>query len=132
MWRPILCPMKNDPLKNQRSKVAAAEAALARARDVLRRAAKRKSLPLEGIFSESEFVLRTTADRWVREARSDVRADSNKALKIMLEALLAPQRSPFAHLAPHLAEPEPGQNQTPALPPTGKPALVVDNTSGRS
>ena len=50
-------------------RVKAAEAALLAARDALRAAAVRQGLSREGLFSDSQFVLRTTAERWAREAR---------------------------------------------------------------
>jgi len=68
-WWGVHAARMNEPLTNQRRKVAAAELALTRARDELRAAAKREGLPTAGIFSESEYVLRASADRWAVRRR---------------------------------------------------------------
>lgn len=117
--------MKNDPLKNHHIAVVRAEAALAKARDKLTAAAKREGVPIAGIFSESRFVWRTTAERWSFEAERKGERTMSKILVSTIKGMRDPSsyRGPFAHLAAHVVE-------QPAVPaPTGKLALVVDNAT---
>jgi hypothetical protein len=62
-----------DRLKSFRNEVAAAEARLLAARKNMTKAAERLGLPTAGIFSESNFVLRTTAGRWADRAEREGR-----------------------------------------------------------
>ena len=60
-----------DQLKSFRNEVAAAEVRLLAARKNMTEAAERLGLPTAGIFSESNFVLRSTAGRWADRAERD-------------------------------------------------------------
>jgi hypothetical protein len=82
--------MTQDPLKYLRTQVAAAEAGLKRARDNMRTEAQRLNLSTSGIFAESEFVSRTTAERWVSDAKSTAQAEFIDAVQ---KASLAVTRS---------------------------------------
>jgi hypothetical protein len=113
--------MTKDPLTNHRRKIAAAERALIRARDEMRAAAKREGLPTAAIFSESKFVLRTTADRRVSDAKNEAILDTVKVFEDLRKKIAYPASSPFAHLA---ATSDTNQ----ALTVSGRLALVVDNT----
>jgi hypothetical protein len=118
-------------LARYRSAVAAAEAALDKAREAMRSAAKRKGLDTTGIFSETDFVLRSSADRWVFDAERK----AEEACWITFKALLAsrsgedyPESSPFGHLA----RPRRSAQEAPVPTPCEaaawpKPRLVIDN-----
>jgi hypothetical protein len=82
--------MTQDPLKYLRTQVSAAEASLKRARNNMRAEAERLKLSTSGIFAESEFVSRTTAERWVNDAKSSAQAEIIKAVE---KASLAVARS---------------------------------------
>jgi hypothetical protein len=90
----MISGMKTDPLKSHRDEVATAEAALIQSRINLRAAAERKGLPTAGLFSETEFVPRSTAERWERAAE-------RKGRDGMVDILMAVANpnSPFAHFA---------------------------------
>lgn len=121
--------MKNDPLKNHRRKVAAAEAALTKARDQMRAAAKRAKIPTGGLFSDSEFVLRITADRWADEAKHAARWETIKTFQRLKEIIENPDSSPFSHLARYRGETQAPPEAALETPPAGRPTLVVDNTT---
>jgi hypothetical protein len=53
------------------ARVRGAEQALTVAREEARAAARRAAVSLSGLFSDTEYVPRNTADRWVSEARLD-------------------------------------------------------------
>ncbi len=96
--------MINDPLKHQRNQLIAAEASLTAARDNLRAVVKRQGLPTDGIFSETEFVSRSTAERWSYEAKREGEEKGFKSALQALELFLAagilvrgdPKNSPFS------------------------------------
>jgi hypothetical protein len=96
--------MIHDPLKYQRNQLIAAEAGLNVARDNLRAALKRQGLPTDGIFSETEFVLRSTAERWSYEAEREGREKGFKSTLEAFKHLIAagvlcrgdPKNSPFS------------------------------------
>jgi hypothetical protein len=60
--------MTHDPLAVHRGDVVAAESALARARAKMSAAAEQHRISYHGIFGDSIFVLRSTAERWSKEA----------------------------------------------------------------
>jgi hypothetical protein len=109
-------------LKRYRRKIEAAEATLAKARELMSGYAERKGLSTAGIFGDCKFVLRTTAHRWEAAAK---REGQDEIAKVWV-ASLDKSPSPFAHLGGtppfgHLAvQPAPEA-------PLGKPRLVVDN-----
>lgn len=107
-------PMKNDPLKSYRRRLVASEAALTKSRDLMSAATKRKGVSTEGIFSETKFVPRKTADRWVAEARRDCQ----KELGDVFVSIIRDMRAVPEVAAPADVEP-PRQ--------LSKPTLVVDN-----
>lgn len=72
--------MTHDPLRDSRIRVASAETALTRARADMREKAEGLKLPTAGIFSESEFVSRTTAERWVSDAKHSARTEVIEAM----------------------------------------------------
>jgi hypothetical protein len=85
--------MANDPLKRYRTEVENAERQLSRARDDLRAAAKRHDLPTGCLFSESAFVLRSTAEFWEDKARrkglEEGQAESAAAVKFFASEIAA-------------------------------------------
>jgi hypothetical protein len=121
--------MKNDSLKTYRRRLAATESALAKARDLMRAAAKRKGLDTAGIFSETLFVERKAAHRWESEAYHQGESNGlNVGLKILKDSKsdAGPHIGSFSHLArnPSAAGAPPAD----APPETAsKPRLVVDN-----
>jgi hypothetical protein len=101
--------MANDPLKYQRNQLTAAETSLTAARGSLRTAVERQGLSTAGIFSETEFVPRATAERWAREAKLKGREEGANSLVRAFESLRdaglitvavhkSSAKSPFAHL----------------------------------
>src|SRR5665647_364237 len=107
-------------LANLRRALKAADRALLRARNELRAAVKRGALSTEGIFSETKFVMRTTAHRWAQDAKDQAETEKFEIFEIlrkMAKGDLAP--SPFAHLAAPQRTPE----------EAGKPRLVINNTT---
>ncbi len=97
---------KNDPLKHLRIQVAAAEAGLTRARANMREQAVKLGLPTAGIFSESEFVSRTTAERWVGDARAEVRAARAEVRAEMKDVIAAISATPKSSRAPRREDTE--------------------------
>jgi hypothetical protein len=90
--------MTCDPLRSERRRIAALETKLTAARDNLRGAAKTAGLSTDGLFSQTEYVPRFTADRWSREAK---RAGEDKGFRNTLHAFQLIRdagQSPFAHL----------------------------------
>lgn len=81
--------MAYDPLQPLRSQLAKAEAALTQARTNMRTGAERHALPTAGIFSETEFVPRTTSERWVSEAKVSAREEMIQTFKEVREASAA-------------------------------------------
>jgi hypothetical protein len=119
--------MATDHLKTHRRRVAAAEASLVKARDLMRAAAELAGIETVGLFAEGLFIWRTTGERWAAEARREMRArchdetiNTIKVLKLLphlgeQDGLLGP----FEHLAvAHLPT---------SAPPMTKPMLVVNN-----
>jgi hypothetical protein len=101
---------KTDPLARQRAHLAAAENALLASRETMRVQAKTLGIPHASLFGESPFVLRGSAERWVKEAHSegwdDARAvdkENTRALeriaKDAADDRAAGRPSAFAHLA---------------------------------
>jgi hypothetical protein len=78
--------MAQDPLKHMRIQFAAAETGLTRARANMRAEAEKLGLPTAGIFAESEFVSRTTAERWVSSAKRAAQAEAVEAMTMALAA----------------------------------------------
>lgn len=120
--------MTNKSLADHRRSLAAAERGLIKARVELRAAVKREGLSTEGIFSETEFVLRTNANRWAVEAKHAAIDETIKIFETLRKVTDDPTMSPFA------AYLEARRNslrfvEQPEAPPAGKPILVVDNTT---
>jgi len=90
--------MAHDPIKSERRRIAALETKLNAARDNLRGAAKSAGLSTEGLFSQTEYVPRFTAERWSREAKREGKdkgfRDTLHAFQLIRDA----GQSPFAHL----------------------------------
>ncbi len=95
---------ETDFLKYRRAELAAAEQALVKARENMRNTAERHGLPGAGLFSDSLFVWRTTAERWAEEAE---RKGCDRGRTEILDALAAAREetsrsgplAPFGHLA---------------------------------
>jgi hypothetical protein len=83
-----------DPLKIQRNQLATAERSLTAARANLKAAAERQGPPTKGMFADTEFVPRTTAERWVHEAKISARDETIEIFK----ALSGEGANPYAHL----------------------------------
>jgi hypothetical protein len=62
---------ETDFLKHHRTELAAAEKAFVKARENYRNTAERHGLPTSGIFSESVFVWRASAECWVADAERE-------------------------------------------------------------
>ncbi len=115
-------------LKSFRNEVAAAEARLLVARKNMTKAAERLGLPTAGIFSESNFVLRTTAVRWADRAEREGRHEGlNDGL--LMAARIANGKSPFRHLkGVKLGLDQPATSATHAI----VRAIVAASQTGRS
>ena len=85
-------------LKHLYDRVDAAEAALLAARDQLRAAAEREGFERAGLFSDSKFVLRTSAESWSKEARREgadkTREEIESGLRHLVRKGLLRQASP--------------------------------------
>jgi ribonuclease HI len=95
--------VESDFLNYRRAELAAAEQALVKARENMRNAAERHGLPSAGLFSDSLFVWRTTAEKWAEEAE---RKGCDRGRSEILDALKAAREAtsrsgpmaPFWHL----------------------------------
>jgi ribonuclease HI len=67
--------MPRDPLPLQTHEVAAAEADLTRVRAKKEAAAKHLGISSVGLFGDSMYVARTTAERWEARARQEGRQE---------------------------------------------------------
>jgi hypothetical protein len=76
-------------IESLRAKIAAAESELTALRDQYRATLKKAGKPLSGIFGDSTYVTRESADLWVKEARAEGQRTQH-ALERLLEALPAP------------------------------------------
>jgi hypothetical protein len=112
-------------LVDYRRELKAAERALLKTRDALRGAVKQRGLSTAGIFSETKFVERETAERWRSEASDKAAAQIIGVITRMREqAEKGGPASPFAFLTtPATAA------ATPAIPPGKPPFLIVNNTT---
>jgi hypothetical protein len=90
--------VESDFLKYRRAELAAAEQALVKARENMRNTAERHGLATAGIFSESQFIWRSTGERWRDEAR---REGAEKGRQEILDLFKAADGDlgAFAHLA---------------------------------
>jgi hypothetical protein len=91
--------MNDDPLRYLRNRLFAAEASLTKARADLETEAGRLGVPLAGLFAETKFVPRVTAEKWSARAWREGGESTTRAIIAALEAPHNPPRSPFAHLA---------------------------------
>lgn len=93
---------ETDFLKYRRAELAAAEQALVKARENMRNTAERHGLPSVGLFSDSLFVWRTTAEKWAEEAERKGcdrgRTEILDVLKAARAAMSSDSKSPLAHL----------------------------------
>jgi hypothetical protein len=97
---------ETDFLKYRRAELEAAEQALVKARENMRRTAEHHDLPRKGLFADSLFVWRSTAESWMEEARreGDEKGfkEALKGFEVLFNAGLitvrASRNSPFAHL----------------------------------
>jgi hypothetical protein len=96
--------MTQDPLKYLRTQVAAAEASLKQARTKMRAEAERLKLSTSGIFAESEFVSRTTAERWVSDAKRSAETKTIETFKQLLSATAVSSASEKAESPKELAK----------------------------
>jgi hypothetical protein len=81
------------------ARCAAAEANLESARVTARAAARREGVKISGLFSESQFVMRGTAERWTDEARAEGHEQGAKEITAAYKMMLAPPSGVFAALA---------------------------------
>jgi hypothetical protein len=112
-------------LAEHRRLLKAAERQLLKTRAALRAAVVRKGLDTAGIFSETEFVLRTRAKQMAREAGDHVFTRTLEAFALARKIAEdpTPSPSPFAFLS---AAATTSATAT-AAAPAAKPVLVVDN-----
>lgn len=93
---------ETDFLKYRRAELAAAEQALVKARENMRNTAERHGLSSAGLFSESLFVWRTTAEKWAEETERKGcdrgRTEILDALKACRAATSSSSKSPLADL----------------------------------
>jgi hypothetical protein len=81
------------------ARVRGAEQALTVAREEACAAARRAAVSLSGLFSDTEYVPRNTADRWVSEARLD---GANAVADAISRGMSLAEDPPFEHLAKRL------------------------------
>jgi hypothetical protein len=79
--------------------VERAEQALEGARAQVRAAARREGVKISGLFSESQFVMRGTSERWAEEARAEGHERGREEVVAAYKMLLAPPSGEFAALA---------------------------------
>jgi|HubBroStandDraft_4_1064222.scaffolds.fasta_scaffold132059_2 hypothetical protein len=89
--------MANDPLRQQRAAVVSAESALTRARTAMEAAADREGISHRGIFGETLYVSRSSAERWEQRAREEGIEQGRSELISVIRAMNH-GNSPFAHL----------------------------------
>jgi hypothetical protein len=82
--------------------VERAEAALAAARNLAKAVAKREGQSVRGLFENSRFVLRETAERWTDTARREGEKNMAAIFTRDLDTESADENSPFRHLAKRL------------------------------
>jgi hypothetical protein len=89
---------QHDPFRQ----VEFAELALAAAREKIRASAERSGHAMAGLFSDSQFVLRSQVDKWIDNSYANGRAKGHKeTLSACLEMLAsrgAPPNPEYAHL----------------------------------
>jgi hypothetical protein len=98
--------LTQDPLRDFRISVAAAETSLERARDNMRAAAEKRGLSTKAIFGESRFVARSTAERWVADAKADARAKARERMNETIEAMNAARLAASAPSEPQRDDPK--------------------------
>jgi hypothetical protein len=89
---------KNDPLGFHRAAVAAAEKVLSRARDAMSDAAERAGISYEGLFADSRFVMRSTAEKWREDGRRKGFLEGQQDGVLLGVRIAHAKNSPFAHL----------------------------------
>jgi hypothetical protein len=104
-------------------RVAVAEKNLQAAREAARAAARKAGVDLAGLFSESAFVARSTAERWRDEARREGEKVMADIFCRNLDAESADEKSPFRHLARRL--------KRSGLPPLAETIAAVTGEGGK-
>jgi hypothetical protein len=89
------------------AEVARAEAGLAAARALARSAAKREHVAVRGLFENSRFVLRETAERWTDQARREGEENMAAIWCRNLDTESADETSAFHFLAKRLKKMSP-------------------------
>jgi hypothetical protein len=99
----VIVPSSNganaDPVDMALGRVATAEANLESARAAARTVARSAGVKISGLFSESQFVGRGTAERWADEARAEGRDQGFRETVAAYTRMLAPPSGEFAALA---------------------------------
>lgn len=93
--------MGHDPLKLQRDAVAAAESALCRARTAMEAAATQHGISYRGLFGETNYVSRSTAERWEENARDEGRKEGRhlgRMETVDVIRVMNDRNSPFRYL----------------------------------